>query len=111
MATGGEAGFNAAVGEQLPELEQAAQDILKQGAQGLQQGAGQLGAELEKGGIRGGQAATQLRRGIGSMAEDTQMDINRLKYEDAAKRAAEKRAYEASKASQGRAGLMQQAAY
>ena len=82
-------------------LEQESQDIATKNARELQEGAGQMGANLAAQGVRGGQAATLINRGTGAMAENAQMDINKLKAEDEAKRQADLRAYQALKAGRG----------
>jgi len=86
--------------------EQQKKDLLTGGAKALQQGAGQMEASLAAQGMRGGQAATHMRRYLGETSQNTQMDINKLAYEEAAKRASEKRAYEAAKASRGQSAQL-----
>ena len=84
-----------------PELEQQEKDIASGNAKQLQQGASQMGANLATQGVRGGQAATLLNRGTGEQSIEAQKNINQLKYQDAATRAAELRAYQAAKAARG----------
>ena len=111
MGEAGEAGFYREAERTLPELEQARQDILEESAEGLQLGARQLGAELARGGVRGGQAATHMRRGVGEMALGAQRDITGLEYDEAARRAAERRAYERAKAARGMTAELMPAAF
>lgn len=86
-----------------PELETMESDIASGNAKALQQGAGQMEANLAAAGVRGGQAATLLNRGTGEQAIESQKNMNELKYSDAATRAAEKRAYLAALARSGQA--------
>ena len=84
-----------------PELLQAEQDIQNRTAEGIQAGQNQMQANLAQQGVRGGQAATQLRRGVGEMAIGGMRDVNQMKADDAARRQSLRAAYLASKASQG----------
>lgn len=102
----GESAFLSAAEAENPELAAMQSEIEKGTAKSLQQGAGQLQAELAKSGVRGGQAARLLGRGVGEMTEKGLSDITQLKYSDVAQRAAEKRAYLAAKAGRGQAATL-----
>ena len=106
MAAGGEEMFLSEAGKSPAELEAMRQNILSGEAEALQAGAGQLQAGLAQQGVRGGQAATQLKRGIGEMATTAQRDITGLMGQEAMQRAAEKRAYAQQKAFLGQRGLV-----
>lgn len=75
------------------ELEQLKESIYTGQAKQLQQGAGQLQAGLAQAGVRGGQAATQMRRGIGEMTETAGQNIQDLISQEAMGRAGEQRQY------------------
>lgn len=107
-ATAGESALSRLTGTQLPELAQMKQDVLNQNNQALNQGASQLQASLQQAGLRGGQAGTQLSRGIGSMTQSANQDINKMIYDEALQRKQLQAAYEAAKAQAGtQAGLQQ----
>ena len=97
----GEQAFGAEASTALPELGAVKEDVLSGQTEAMQKASGQIQANLAQQGVRGGQAATHLRRGIGEIATGAQRDITGLEYEDAAKRAAERRAYQASKGAAG----------
>lgn len=82
-------------------LTKEEEDIAAGNARELQQGAGQMDANLAAQGVRGGAAATLMNRGTGQQAISTQEDINKMKYEDEATRQADLRAYQAAKAGRG----------
>lgn len=106
--TAGESALSGLTGTQLPELAQMKQDVLNQNNQALNQGASQLQASLQQAGLRGGQAGTQLARGIGSMTQSANQDINKMIYDEALQRKQLQAAYEAAKAQAGtQAGLQQ----
>lgn len=83
------------------ELMQMKADIASGNAETLQQGSGQLAANLASQGVRGAQAATQMRRGIGEMATNATRDVNTLIGQDAQNRQAQLMAYQAAKAARG----------
>lgn len=88
--------------EQAPlELDQLKQDILSGQAETMQAGSNQMQADLAASGMRGGQAATALKRGTGNIATAAQRDVNQLIGGEAMQRAAERRAYQSAKASRG----------
>jgi hypothetical protein len=97
--------------EASPELIQAEKDMAARTSEGIQAGQSQMQANLAQQGVRGGQAATALRRGVGEMATTGMRDINIMKADDAARRNAIRSAYLASKGSQAGAASMQPAAY
>lgn len=64
------------------ELDQLKQDIASQNARTMQDSARQMQANLYTSGVRGGQAATLMNRGMGQLARNAQSDINQLQYND-----------------------------
>ena len=99
----GEGQFMTEANTANPELATMQNQINTQGAQALQDTAGQINLANTQAGARGGQAATQLRRGIGEVGANVQKDVNKLKFDESAQRAGERRAYTASKARAGQA--------
>ena len=97
----GENDLTAEAGSQNPEIGQMEGDIATNNAKMLQQGAGQMGANLAMQGVRGGQAATLLNRGTGEQAINAQQDINKMKFQDAATKQNLLMAYNAAKAGAG----------
>lgn len=81
-------------GEAPPELQTLQEDILSGQAEQLQQGTSQLQAALAGAGVRGGQAATQLSRGIGGTTKDASRDLNRILANEAMQRAGAERDYQ-----------------
>ena len=79
-----------------PELGEMSSDIANRNAQELQQGAGQMSANLATQGVRGGQAATLLNRGTGQQAITAQQNIDQMKYQDATQKQAALMAYQAA---------------
>ena len=68
----------------------------------------QLLAGLSQQGIRGGQAATQMARGLGNVTTQANQDLNTMLYNDANQNRQLKMAYEQAKALAGlNAGLQQ----
>lgn len=107
-AKAGESALSGLTSTPLAELTQMKQDVLNQNNQALNQGAGQLQSSLAQAGLRGGQAGTQLSRGIGSMTQSANQDINKMIYDEALQRKQLQAAYEAAKAQSGnQAGLQQ----
>lgn len=81
--------------EQAPEeLETLRQQAITGQAEELQQGMGQLQAGLAGAGVRGGQAATQLRRGVGEMTEAATENIQGLMAQEALQRSGQEREYD-----------------
>lgn len=75
------------------ELETLKKQALRGESEGLQEGTSALNAALAQQGVRGGQAATQLRRGIGETTTGATENIQNLMANEAINRAAEKRQY------------------
>lgn len=65
-------------GETPQEIETLRNDILSGNARQLSQGRNELAAALSASGVRGGQAATQMRRGIGEQTQSATENINQL---------------------------------
>jgi hypothetical protein len=103
MAGAGEKAFTREANTALPELAQLKADIQNQTAAGLQEASGQMGAELAKQGVRGGQAATQMARGVGQMGITANQNINQLIADEARQRQAQRMAFQSAKAQQGQA--------
>lgn len=104
----GEQAINDVVNNPNAYLKQANQDIIDQNNQALNAGRNQLNASLSQQGVRGGQAATQLARGIGNMTQQANQNLTQLNYNDLAQRNNLKAAYNQAKALAGvNAGLQQ----
>ena len=101
----GEAGLQSSLAQgEPPEVAQARKDALTGQAAGLQQASGQMQAALAQQGVRGGQAATQLRRGLGEMGSSTTMDINRQQADEAMRKRALMQQYQMQKGLMGAQG-------
>ena len=102
----GENVFNSIVDTQNPYLNLIKQDLQNENNEVLNAGRNQLNAALSQQGVRGGQAATQLARGIGNMATSANRDLNQMMYDDTAYNRNLKAAYNQAKALAGvNAGL------
>ena len=88
-------------GQPLSELGTMRQDILNQTNDVLNAGSRSLQANLAQAGLRGGQAGTQLARGVGSMTTQANQDLNKMIYDEATQRRLQQMAYEAAKAQAG----------
>jgi hypothetical protein len=97
----GESQFMNETGKAPTELETAKNDILTGNAKALNQGASEMQANLAQEGVRGGQAATQLRRGVGEMATGAQNNLNTMALTDAQEREKQRAAYLSAKGSAG----------
>jgi len=95
LAAGGgtEQQFLSASETASPELAQLKSDILAGKSEALGQAGQQMQSSMAQEGVRGGQAATQLRRGVGEMGTQAQRDINQLIGTEGMQRESEKRAY------------------
>jgi len=100
-AAAGESGFMGSVNQAPSSLEQAKKDILSGNARSLQQGSGQMQANLAAEGVRGGQAATLLNRGTGSMATGAQESLTQQQLSDEQRRQDALLAYKAAQAGRG----------
>lgn len=104
----GQQNFYNTVNTQNPYLNFIAQDLKNNTNDVLNSGRNQLNASLAQQGIRGGQAMTQLNRGIGNMANQANQDLNQMMYGDEQHNRNLKMAYEQAKALAGlNAGLQQ----
>lgn len=104
----GESAFNDVINTQNPYLNVIGQDLKNQTNDVLNAGRNQLNASLAQQGVRGGQAATQLARGIGNMATSANQDLNQMMYSDINQNRNLKAAYNQAKALAGiNAGLQQ----
>jgi len=101
LAAEGEGGLMASLNTPSTTLANVEKDILSGQSEAMQNATGQIGANLAQQGVRGGQAATQLRRGVGHISKDALSEITQLKHQDEMRREAAKRAYLASKAQMG----------
>ena len=102
----GESAFEQEAAAAPEELTMLKEDILAGNTESLQQGKEELATALAQQGVRGGQAATQLRRGVGEMATGAQRDINQLMGQEAMDRQAQRLAYQKSKALGGQAATL-----
>ena len=75
------------------ELEVLKQQIITGQAKELQQGTSQMQSALSSAGVRGTQAATQMRRGIGEMTQGATENINNLISQEAINRKASQAEY------------------
>ena len=104
----GQQNFYNTVNTQNPYLNVIAQDLKNNTNDVLNSGRNQLNASLAQQGIRGGQAMTQLNRGIGNMANQANQNLNQMMYGDEQQNRNLKMAYEQAKALAGlNAGLQQ----
>ena len=104
----GEQAFYNNVNTQNPYLNVIGNDLRTQTNDILNSGRNQLNASLAQQGVRGGQAATQLARGIGNMATTANQNLNQMMYSDYANNKNLKAAYDQAKALAGlNAGLQQ----
>jgi hypothetical protein len=104
----GEQAFNNVVNTQNPYLNIIGQDLKNQTNDVLNAGRNQIQAGLAQQGVRGGQAATQLNRGIGNMATAANQNLNQMMYGDIAQNRNLQAAYNQAKALAGiNAGLQQ----
>ena len=81
--TEGEGVLNNIVNNQNPYLNQVAYDIKNNQNDVLNTGRNQLNTALAQQGLRGGQAAIQLNRGIGNMTTQANQDLNNMAYDEA----------------------------
>ncbi len=104
----GQQNFYNTVNTQNPYLNVIAQDLKNNTNDVLNSGRNQLNVSLAQQGIRGGQAMTQLNRGIGNMTNQANQDLNQMMYGDEQQNRNLKMAYEQAKALAGlNAGLQQ----
>ena len=104
----GETAFNNIVNSQNPYLNVIGQDLRNQNNDMLNAGRNQMLAGMSQAGVRGGQLATQLNRGIGNMANQANQELNQLMYGDMNQNRNLAAAYNQAKALAGiNAGLQQ----
>ena len=85
------------------------QSMIEEGtAPQIQEATKDISAEMIKQGVVGPRAANLAARQIGEMRTEAQKDLARLNLDDEARRAAEKRAYLASKAGTGTSAYLGQ---
>lgn len=99
--TEGEGVLNNIVNNQNPYLNQVAYDIKNNQNDVLNAGRNQLNTALAQQGLRGGQAAIQLNRGIGNMTTQANQDLNNMAYDEAQQRRNLQAAYNQAKALAG----------
>lgn len=104
----GETAFNNIVNNQNPYLNVIGQDLRNQTNDMLNAGRNQMLAGMSQAGLRGGQLATQLNRGIGNIANNANQELNQLMYGDMNQNRNLAAAYNQAKALAGiNAGLQQ----
>ena len=108
LQTEGEQAFNNIVNNPNPYLNQVAYDMKNNQNDVLNSGRNQLNAALTQQGLRGGQAATQLARGIGNMTNQANQDLNQMMYSDSANNRQLQAAYNQAKALAGINASLQQ---
>lgn len=106
--TTGEQQFVGETGAAVPEMQAARDAVLSGRAEGLNQAQAQLSSDLVKGGVRGGQAANQLRRQSGQMGIETQRMLDQMALDDAQRRQQERSQYYSGKAARGQAATYTQ---
>lgn len=82
VQTEGEKGFNNIINTQNPYLNVIGQDLKNNTNDVLNSGRNQMLAGMAQAGIRGGQLATQLNRGIGNMTNQANQNLNQMMYGD-----------------------------
>lgn len=108
VSKAGEQAFYNNVNTQNPYLNVIGNDLKTQTNDMLNSGRNQMLAGMSQAGIRGGQLATQLNRGIGNMATTANQNLNQMMYNDINQRNNLKAAYDQAKALAGlNAGLQQ----
>ena len=106
--TEGETAFNNVVNTQNPYLNVIGQDLKNNTNDVLNAGRNQMLAGMSQAGVRGGQLATQLNRGIGNMTTQANQDYNQMMYGDINQNRQLQAAYNQAKALAGlNAGLQQ----
>uniref|UniRef100_A0A6M3IZ67 Uncharacterized protein n=1 Tax=viral metagenome TaxID=1070528 RepID=A0A6M3IZ67_9ZZZZ len=106
ISASGEAALYETASKSPEELQQMKQDLLSGTSEELGMLRGEMGAGLAQQGIRGGQAATQMRRGLGEYTTSATRDINQLMAEDAQRRQAALLAYQNAKGMAGTQGQL-----
>lgn len=104
----GEQAFYNNVNTTNPYLAVIGNDLRNKTNETLNAGRNQINAALAQQGVRGGQAVTQLARGIGNMTTDANRDINQMMYGDYANNKNLKAAYDQAKALAGTNAYLQQ---
>ena len=99
--TSGETAFNNVVNTQNPYLGVMQRQINDNTNKDLNMGRNQLNLALAQQGLRGGQAATQLNRGIGNMTTQANQDLNNMMYDEEQQRRNLQAAYNQAKALAG----------
>ena len=104
----GENAFYNTVNNQNPYLAVMQRQLNDNTNKDLNMGRNQLNLALAQQGLRGGQAATQMARGIGSMTNQANQDLNTMMYNDEQQNRNLRAAYEQAKSLAGlNAGLQQ----
>ena len=104
----GEQAFNNIVNSQNPYLNVIGQDLKNNTNDVLNSGRNQMLAGMAQAGLRGGQLATQLNRGIGNMTNQANQNLNQMMYGDINQNRNLQTAYNQAKALAGlNAGLQQ----
>ena len=108
VSQAGEQAFYNNVNTQNPYLNIIGNDLKNNTNDILNSGRNQMLAGMSQAGLRGGQLATQLNRGIGNMATQANQNLNQMMYSDYNNRNNLKAAYDQAKALAGlNAGLQQ----
>lgn len=104
----GEQAFNDIVNTQNPYLSVIGRDLKNNTNDVLNAGRNQMLAGMIQAGLRGGQLATQLNRGIGNMTNQANQNYNQMMYGDINQNRNLQTAYNQAKALAGlNAGLQQ----
>ena len=101
VQTEGEGAFNNLVANPNSYLGVMQRQLNDNTNKDLNMGRNQLNLALAQQGIRGGQAATQLNRGIGAMTTQANQDLNNMMYDEEQQRRNLQAAYNQAKALAG----------
>lgn len=101
IQTEGEGAFNNLVANPNSYLGVMQRQLNDNTNKDLNMGRNQLNLALAQQGLRGGQAATQLNRGIGNMTTQANQDLNNMMYDEEQQRRNLQAAYNQAKALAG----------
>jgi hypothetical protein len=94
-----------------PELQKVQSDIQSGTAEDIARGTGEMQKNLAQQGVRGGQAATALNRGVGTMRTTGMRDVNQMALDEANNKKAIRTAYMQNKALTGQKAALSPATF
>jgi len=106
LAEKGEEQFLGEFKGELPEMAEAREALKSGQAESLQQASGQIGANLARSRVRGGQAAQAQSEAVGQIAQKGLQDIDLQAYQDAKTRRGAKGQFFGTKAGTGQRGTL-----